>query len=357
MGEGNATSRGLTIGIDVGDRVSRLCVLGADGEILGRARVATERRAMGEQLRQYPPSLVVIEAGTHSPWLSRLAAEAGHEVLVANPRHLRFIYASLDKSDPVDAESLARVGRLDPRLLRPIQHRSAQHQADRALLRAREALVRTRTLLVNHVRSTLKAFGERVPACASEVFPKRARGVVPGELHEALTPLLALLEDLTRQIRAYDRQIEHWCATKYPETRLLRPVAGVGPVTALTYVLSLEDPARFPSSRSVGSYLGLRPRRDQSGGRDPQLPITKAGDPSLRVLLVQSAQYILGPFGPDSDLRRFGMRLMERGGAAAKKRAIIAVARKLAVLLHRLWRTGEVYDPLRNASRHQSEAA
>lgn len=354
MGELIAKGSGLTIGIDLGDRVSRLCVLGADGAVVEETRAATQRHALAERLRIYPPSRVVIEAGTHSPWVSRVAAEAGHEVLVGNARQLRFIYANVDKSDPVDAESLARVGRLDPRLLKPIEHRSAEYQADRSLLGARAAVVRTRTLLINHVRGSIKAIGERVPACASEAFAKRARAVLPGELREALEPLLDTIEELTQRIRAYDRRIEQWCETKYPQTRLLRAVAGVGPLTALAFVLCIEDPARFGSSRAVGSYLGLRPRRDQSGARDPQLRITKAGDSSMRALLVQSAQYILGPFGPDTDLRRFGLRLIERGGRGAKKRALIAVARKLAVLLHRLWRSGEVYDPLHATNRAAS---
>lgn len=352
MAKSIAMTSGLTIGIDLGDRVSRLCVLGADGEVMAEARVATERRAMREALETYPPSRVVLESGTPSGWVSREATGAGHEVLVANARRLRLIYASDDKSDPVDAESLARVGRLDPRLLRPIHTRSAAYQVDRSLLRARQALVRSRTLLINHVRGSVKAYGERLPACAGPSFARRVRAALPEELRETLAPVLDVVEELTGRIRAYDRQIEQWCATKYPETQPLRAVAGVGAQTSLAFVLCIEDPARFGSSRQVGAYLGLRPRRRQSGDRDPRLHITKAGDRSLRVLLVQAAHYILGPFGPDSDLRRFGLRLAEGGGAAAKRRAVIAVARKLAVLLHRLWRTGEAYDPLYAARCH-----
>lgn len=134
-------------------------------------------------------------------------------------------------------------------------------------------------------------------------------------------------------------------------------MAGVGPVTALTYVLTIDDPARFRKSRAVGSYLGLACRRSQSGDKDPELRITKAGDPALRFLLVQAAHYILGPFGPDTDLKRWGLALATRGRKNARKRAVVAVARKLGVLLHRLWVTGTVYEPLRNSEPRQALAA
>jgi len=136
---------------------------------------------------------------------------------------------------------------------------------------------------------------------------------------------------------------------RYPRTRLLRQVPGVGPVTALAFVLALADPSRFRSSRSVGAYLGLRPRRSDSGESMPELRITKAGNGAVRRLLVQCAQYILGPFGPESDLRGWGLKLAGRGGKRAKRVAVVAVARKLSVLLHRLWVSGENYDPLRNS--------
>ena len=131
---------------------------------------------------------------------------------------------------------------------------------------------------------------------------------------------------------------------------LLRQVPGVGALTALTYVLTLEDPARFADPRAVGSYLGLRPRQADSGDLSPQLHVTKAGDEMLRRLLVGAAHYILGPFGPDTDLRRWGLGLAARGGKRGKRLAVVAVARKLSVLLLRLWATGEAYEPLRNAA-------
>lgn len=339
----------LIIGVDVGDKFSQLCALDAAGEIVEEARVRTTRAALDRWFRSVESALVVLEAGTHSPWISRLLGDCGHETIVANPRRVRLIYENDRKSDRVDAESLARVGRLDPRLLYPVKHRGAEAQADLALLRSRDALIRARTLLINHARGASKSVGGRLPACSARSFHRKVVEHIPPELADALRPELETVARLTAQIRDLDRRVEEMAETKYPEIAALRQVAGVGPVTATTYVLTLEDPSRFPRSRAVGCYVGLRPRQADSGEQRPQLHITKAGDEALRALLVGAAQYILGPYGPDSDLRRWGLGLAERGGRAAKKRAVVAVARKLAVLLHRLWETGEIYDPLHNA--------
>ena len=154
---------------------------------------------------------------------------------------------------------------------------------------------------------------------------------------------------MTDKIQTLDQQIEQIARTEYPETDLLRQVSGVGPLIALTFVLTVEDRERFQKSRDVGCYVGLRPRQSNSGENEPQLRITKEGDAYLRKLLVQGAHQIMGRRGPDTDLKRWGLKLSARGGKNAKKRALVAVARKLAILLHRLWVTGEVYEPLRNS--------
>jgi len=326
--------------------------MNADGEIEEESRVVTNAEALRHRFAGYAPARVAIEVGTHSPWISRLLEGCGHEVLVANPRKVRLIYENDSKSDRVDAEWLARIARMDPKLLAPIHHRGPEAQADLAVVRARDGLVRSRTLLVNHVRGAVKAFGGRVGSCSTEGFPKKAAPSVPEPLQPALGPLLETIASLTTRIREHDRQIQAM-RDRYPETALLKQVPGVGPLTAVAYILVVEDPQRFKKSRSLGAYLGLRPRRDQSGQKDPQRRITKAGSPVLRRLLVGSAHYILGPFGPDSDLRRYGLAIAARGGKNAKKRAVVAVARKLAVLLHRLWITGEAYEPLRNAARRE----
>jgi transposase len=235
--------------------------------------------------------------------------------------------------------------------LYPVVHRSEDSQAHLALIHSREALVRSRTQLINHLRGTVKSFGYRLPKCSATSFHKKVRDQLPSEFVEPLGPIVETIGLLTEKIKDYNQRIEELAAERYPETQLLRQVSGVGPLTALTFVLTLEDPQRFAESRSVGAYLGLVPGTDQSGEQDPQKRISGEGDEMLRRLLVGSAHYILGPFASDSDLRRHGEKIAGRGGKNAKKRAAVAVARKLSVLLHRLWVSGEVYEPLHNAGR------
>jgi transposase len=233
-------------------------------------------------------------------------------------------------------------------LLGPVRHRSAQAQIHLTVIRARAALVSARTALVNAARGLTKSSGARLPQCGTEQMDREmAQGLSP-ELRDALDPLLAEIESLNARIAEYDRRIEQIAKEVHPEVALLRQVKGVGPLISLTFVLTLDDPYRFRRSRDVGCFLGLRPGRRNSGMSEPQLHISKEGDRYLRTLLVQGAHYILGPCGEDSDLRRWGRKLAERGGKNAKKRAVVAVARKLAVLLHKLWVSGEVYEPLRN---------
>ena len=288
---------------------------------------------------------VALEASTHSGWISELLAEFGHEVLVANPRKVRSISAGTRKNDRMDARQLARLARVDPQLLSPIRHRGRQARYDLILIRAREELVKTRTLMINAVRGLVKSVGDRLPSCSSEYFHAKIREFIPEALKVALLPLVEQIEALTKGIRGYDEAISKMAAEKYPDTLLLQQVQGVGALTALTFMLTIEYPDRFQKSRDVGPYFGLVPKQHESGDSSPQLRITKTGDTMVRRLLVGSAHFALGPFGEDSDLRKFGQAIAERGGKNAKKRAVVAVARKLAVLLHRLWVTGEVYEP------------
>jgi transposase len=349
----------MTAGLDLGDKYSYLCLIDTrSGEVIEEGRLRTTSEALRRRFAsERPPMRIAIETGTHSPWVSRLLEELGHEVLVANARKTRLIYANKRKTDEVDAENLARLARVDPKLLYPLKHRGEESQAHMALIRSREALVGTRTQLVNHVRGTVKSFGARLPKCPARSFHKRAPEHIPEALRPALGPILEQIGSLTERIRQYDRELETLCQEHYPQTQLLRQVEGIGPLTALTFVLTLEDPYRFERSRSVGAYLGLVPATDRSGERDPQKRISKEGDEMLRKLLVGSAHYILGPFGSDSDLRRHGEKIAARGGKNAKKRAAVAVARKLCVLLHRLWVTAEVYEPLHDAHRRQQKQA
>jgi transposase len=345
-----------TVGIDVGDRFSYFCALDAGGAVVGEGRVATTPGAIELHFKAVSRKRIAIEAGMHSPWISRLLIRMGHEVLVANPRKLRLIYENQHKSDRVDAEYLARVARLDPKLLCALEHRSESGQCHLAIIRVRDTLVRSRGRMIQHVRSAIKAIGARVPSGTAEVFHKRAAACLPDGLRDALLPLIETIEQLTTRIREFDRKVEQLAEDRYPDTGALTQVCGVGSLTALAYILTLEDEGRFRRSRSVGAWLGLVPGQHDSGESQPQWHITKEGDPYLRRLLVGSAQYILGPFASDCDLRRYGLTIAARGGANAKKRAVVAVARKLAVLLHRLWRTRDIYEPFFN-SREQHTAA
>lgn len=346
------------VGLDLGDKFSYACVLDADtGEVIKEKRIATRVSCLETFFAGQPAMLIAIETGTHSPWISRLLESYGHEVLVANARKVRLVYGGDRKSDKLDAQKLARLARFDPKLLSPIQHRSRDAQAHLALIRSRDALVGSRIGLINHVRGSVKAFGARLPVCSTRTFARKARAVVPEELLAALEPVLTIIEKLSEQILTMEKRIKVLGKEAYPETNVLRQVIGVGAITSLTFILTLEDPSRFRKSRDVGAFLGLTPGQKQSGDRDVKLRISKRGDEGLRRLLVQSAHYLLGPFGTDCDLRRHGEKIEAGGGGYAKQRAIVAVARKLSVLLHRLWLTQEIYEPLRNSDKTLAKAA
>ena len=339
----------LTVGVDLGDQWSHYCILGLEGETLTEGQMRTTPQDVAGFFQALNGARVVLEVGTHSAWVREVICGYGHEVLVANPRLMEGSKRRKRKNDRIDANKLARLGRVDPQSLHPMQHRSAEVRQDLVMLRARDALVAARTELIHATRGLVKSMGARLPQCSSPSFAHKAEEAVPVAIREALLPLVRMTAALSDGIQGYDEKIEKLASEKYGHTTLLRQVKGVGPITALAYVLTLENPERFAQSRDVGPYLGLVPKQEDSGESQPQLGISKAGDTMVRRLLVGSAQYILGPFGPDTDLRRYGLRLCERGGKNAKKRAAVAVARKLAVLLHRLWVSGEVYEPLRHA--------
>jgi transposase len=343
----------LTVGIDLGDEWSHCCFLDGEGEIVEQCRVKTTREAMKGRFGKLKAALIAIEVGGHSRWVSQLLSELGHEVIVANARELRAITGSDRKSDQVDAEKLARYARVDRRILRPLRHRGEEAQVDLLVLRSRAVLVKTRTQMVNSVRGMVKSFGYRMRKCAAESFAQ-LKNEVPEVIRESLKPMMEALEEVQKKIEEYDEKVKKLAKEKYPETMVLRQVWGVGEITSVSFVLTIEDKDRFGKSREVGPYLGLRPRRRQSSESDPELGITKAGDCFLRSLLVECAQRILSAKGPDTALKQFGLRIEARGKKKAKKRAIVAVARKLAVLLHKLWVTGEVYEPFPGAKERKA---
>ena len=334
----------ITIGLDLGDRRHRFCVLSGKGEVLEEGSVGNNRAALSEVGGRYPEALVVMEAGCHSPWVSRHLEQAGCEVVVSNPRKTRAIYQHERKSDRRDALMLARIARMEPALLYPVRHGSEEAQQDLLRIKLRDSLVRARVALINSLRFTLKSLGYSIANPSTERFHKVIQSALPQSVAQVIAPSVQALEELTLRIKLLEREISDQARSKYPDTAWLEQIPGVGPITALYFVLKIEDPARFKRARDVGAFLGLCPRRDQSGENDPQLRISKRGDAYLRRLLVSSAQYILGPFAPPSALRQYGLALASGATARAKKRAVVAVARKLAVLLLTLWKNKSSYE-------------
>jgi transposase len=334
------------VGVDLGDKSSRYCVLDSEGNVQSERSAATTRQGFSQAFAKMPRSRIALEVGTHSPWVSRLLQSLGHEVIVANARRVRIISESSRKDDRMDAQLLARLARVDPALLYPIRHRGERVQEHLAMIKARAEMVDGRTALVNTARGLTKSFGERIGKCDADQMRVEKIENLPAGVRSALQPLLVVVEAMTEQIRGYDKELAEIARKEYPETALLEQISGVGLLIALTFILTLDDARRFRHSRDVGCYLGLRPKRRESGESQPQLGITKEGDVYLRRLLVQGAHYILSARGPDTDLKRWGLKLAGSGDKRAKKRAVVAVARKLAVLLHHLWVSGEEYQPL-----------
>ena len=223
------------------------------------------------------------------------------------------------------------------------------------MIRARAGLVRARTGLVNTARGLAKSYGERLRGCnVRNMNPEKAEGLSP-ELQRALEPLLSAIEELSERIVRVQRPDRSAGADELSAGGVAEADQGRGHADRADVPADVGRSASLSARAATwAGYLGLQPGRRKSGESEPQLHISKEGDPYLRTLLVQGAQHILGPFGIDCDLRRWGLKLAERGGRNGKKRAIVATARKLAVLLHHLWVSGEVYEPLHNSNRTDS---
>src|SRR3954454_1307303 len=354
-----AAKQRLTVGLDLGDRSSRYCILNEAGEKASEDQLPTTKAGLDGLFGKMAPCRIALEVGTHSPWVSRQLAAMGHEVIVANPRKVRLITQSVKKNDRMDAEQLARLARVDPQLLAPIRHRGVEAQGDLAVIRARAELVDCRTALINTARGLANPMGERLKSCDADSVKESLAEGLSEATQNAIRPLLKSVEEITKQIGAYDKKIQE-IGKRYPETKVLKQVHGVGTLIALTFILTLEDAERFARSREVGPYLGLTRKLRDSGESQPELGISKAGDMLMRRLLVQAAHCILRDGAPESDLKQWGMTKVQagsgkKGSKRRKKKAAVAVARNLAVLLHKLWVTGEVYDPQYN--RKAVEAA
>ena len=334
------------VGLDLGDHWTSWCRCSPGGEVESEGRVRTTRAGLSKQFPGEPRCRVALETGSQSLWVARHLRSLGHEVLVLHARSLRMITQSRRKTDRWDARVLAQLAATTkPEVLHTVDVMDEQIQADRAVLLARDLLVRCRTQQISHVRGVCKAWGTPLTAATSKSFPLKVRERLPAALRVALMPILDSILQLTEAIAAYDRQLEELAETRYAESRQLTQVPGVGTLTSLAYLWTIRTPERFSRSRQVGAYVGLAPAARRSGQRDVQMHITKQGSTILRRLLVQCAHHILARPGCDGQLRRFGLRLAATGGARGKKRAVVAVARKLSILLLHLWKTGQAYDP------------
>lgn len=346
------SSPSKVIGIDLGNAKHAICVMShVTGKIIDERNITNHRESLRRLSKKYPSALMVMEVGSHSPWISRFLENLGHEVLVANPRRMRAIFENDRKCDLYDARMLGKIARFDRELLYPIKHQSERAQRDLLQIKLRDSLVRRRVDMISSVRGTLKSLGVLLKSPSTQSFTRYARKTLCEEYQRELDlvePILKALDSISEQIKALDKDLAELAATHYPETERLMAINGVGVLNSLTFVLVVGDPERFLDSRDVGAYLGLVPKRDQSGDVDKELRISRKGDAYLRRMLVGCGNYIIGPFGADCDLRRRGLSLTGRGGSKAKKKATIAVARKLAVLMLTLLKTGENYDKDRN---------
>ena len=350
MDQHTPTTLPTTIGLDLGARVTQVAVYDTSGNRVEERKVSTAKESLEQLFDRFPGARVVMEASTPTRWINNLARKRGHEVIIANPRKIPVITASIRKSDRNDARLLGEIGQFKPELLSPVELRDDVHQPVRTRLFAREQLVKTRSSLCTFVRSQVKSVGQKLPTGTTRSFALKMRPLLPDEIASVLDPILRTIQHLSDEIDSLDAIVKASSERDFPMTAVLQQVHGVGPLVSLAYVATVGAPERFKDFRSLGPYLGLVPRLDQSGQSNPALSITKHGDTYMRSLLVSAATRILGPFGADSDLRRFGLRIIEQGGQRARAKARIAVARKLAVLLHRLLLTGEVYEPLRNSA-------
>lgn len=335
-----------SIGLDLSDEKSSFCMIDGRGKITCEGQVETEAPSLRRVFGKLEASRIILEASPQCHWVAKLLRSFGHEVIVVNPRRLQLISESASKTDRNDARMLARIGRLDVGMLQPVHEKSDATLAVRMEMRARAQLVAMRTRLINIVRSDMKTLGHKAPSCSADAFHEKAH--IPEILRAALAPLLRMLAALQEEIERFARALNSHCDRLAP-TAIFREIHGVGPVLSLGYTMAIEDPKRFKSSRLVGAYFGLTPKSFQSGKSDPCLRISKQGDRAVRSLLVTAATHILKRSAPDSDLKRYGTRIALSGTRRDRARARVAVARKLAVLMHRLWSTGELYEPLRSS--------
>lgn len=326
-------------GLDVSDKTTHICVVDGEGVVVRRNVVASDPEVLAKWLKRHCPSLarVVLETGALSTFLYHGLIERDVPAVCICARHAKkALSARINKSDANDAESLAQLSRTG--WFKAVHMKAEGTHIDRAALKVREQLIKSRNACANQLRGLLKLFGLRLGEVTTP--GKRAERLAAlfaqkPELKPVMTPLIQSLEALEAQIGSSTKQLTARAATDPVATRLMS-VPGVGPIAALTYVSSIEDPARFARGRDAGAFAGLVPRRNQSGERDYKGRISKAGDPMLRHALYEAANSLLVRVKRPSALQSWGKTIAETKGP---KRARVALARKLAILLHRLWQS------------------
>lgn len=342
----NKCSTRFYVGMDVSEKSIEIFVLPQDNDNGRRFQIDNSREsliAFCDSVKEPASMLAAMETGAHSAWHSELLEQRGFQVVVGNARKLAAIWMNKNKSDREDAEMLARLARSDIKLFAPIRHIPTPLRADLAVIKARNAVSECRTKLMNTARGLLRSFGIDTNGVTSENFARESSKIVPKALRPAMNGIIKEIRTLQLTIKAYDREVTK-LTRKYPDTAKVGQPVGVGELTSLAFVLMVDDPRRFSDGSRAARYFGLTPKRDQSGTVDKQLGITKEGNRLMRQLLMQCANYVMGR-GPDCDLRRFGERIAARGGKIAKRKAKVAIARKLVNLMFRLWVSGETYDP------------
>ena len=342
----------ITIGMDLGNEKHAVCALDQAGKVLWRRDVANTPEALRPFFKENAGATVAMETGLCCRWISALAKSCGCEVLVGNARRLAAIWQSKQKNDENDALMLARLARADRELFHPVELRDDERHEMVQILELREVAVSQRTQAVNSVRGLCKALGVFIPKCDASCFHKVAKDAIPADRAWKFKPMIRHLKEIAATVRRYDAMLEKYARSHFKEeVELLQTIPSVGPVTSCAFVAHISDPRRFGSARDAGAYFGLTPGQDQSGDRDAPKRITKTGSTLMRHLLVTAANYILRESSPDTALKRHGERICERGGKVARRKAKTAVARKLAVTMLAMLKSGKPYDDVLAAKK------
>lgn len=349
------------IGIDLGDKKHAVVGLDDKANIVLKRWVPNKKEDLEALFRRNRGAVFGMETGTHCRWISMLCRECGCEVYVGNAHRLRSIFGNTHKNDMRDAEEIARLLNGDKRHFHPVQLRDAEHQNLVQLVKMREMVMSQRTKSAGAIRGMAKANGVRLPASDADSLHRKLADVIdtlPDNLQLLLRPQIGLLEKLCETIREYDRLIRDYRNEHFrKECDLLETIPGVGPVNAAAFVAFTGDVRRFRHARDVGPYYGLTAGRDQSSSKDEPKRITKEGNEFVRHLLVNAANLIMQGRCRNTELLQFGLRVWGNRGKVAKRKAKVALARKLAVTMAAMLRSGTPYNGIIEENENENANA